>query len=223
MRHYDIPLSMILKIIESYESGGINSAVEVSGADRSTIYKLLKRYGVNTKAAVRCSDDTRAAVVKLYEDGLSSYKIAESLGVSKTYVLYIIHSACFPVRGSGWPKGRPMKEETKEKMSQSQKARCNMPDYDGFNGYGREQADSRGYIKVLCPGHPRASKHQHYIYMHIVIAEQTLGRRLNQDEVVHHINGDKSDNRPENLKVMTRSEHIKLHERMRKEKCRKSL
>jgi len=32
-----------------------------------------------------------------------------------------------------------------------------------------------------------------------------------ENEVVHHINGRKSDNRPENLAVMTKSEHSKLH------------
>ena len=46
---------------------------------------------------------------------------------------------------------------------------------------------------------------------HRVIIEQHLGRKLKKDEVVHHINHDKLDNRLENLKVMTISEHIKYH------------
>lgn len=223
MRYYDVPLTTILQIIDEYESNGIHAAVKVGNVDISTVYRILKRYGIPTKASMRCRGEVRDKAIELYKSGVSSEKVAEILGVSDVYVVYVARKAGVEIRPSGARKGITLSEEHKNRMSESQKARHNLPQYDGFNGYGREQADSRGYIKVLCPGHPRASKHQHYIYMHIVIAEQTLGRRLNQDEVVHHINGDKSDNRPENLKVMTRSEHIKLHERMRKEKCRKSL
>lgn len=46
---------------------------------------------------------------------------------------------------------------------------------------------------------------------HRFIMEQFLGRKLDRYEVVHHINGDKSDNRIENLQLMTLSEHSKLH------------
>lgn len=46
---------------------------------------------------------------------------------------------------------------------------------------------------------------------HRVVAEQMLGRPLKEGEIVHHIDGNRRNNTPENLKVMTQSEHIKEH------------
>jgi len=46
------------------------------------------------------------------------------------------------------------------------------------------------------------------------IAKTTLDRNLGSSEVVHHINGDRADNRPANLRVMSREEHGRLHMRI---------
>jgi hypothetical protein len=46
---------------------------------------------------------------------------------------------------------------------------------------------------------------------HRVVMERIVGRALSAHEVVHHINGDKSDNNPENLRIDTRASHNREH------------
>lgn len=55
------------------------------------------------------------------------------------------------------------------------------------------------------PEHPGAVKG--WVYEHRFVAEQGLGRLLERGEEVHHINGVKDDNRPENLQVLGKREH----------------
>lgn len=64
-----------------------------------------------------------------------------------------------------------------------------------------------GYI--YAPSHPYAQ--QGYVKQHRLVMERKLGRYLSPHEVAHHINGNKQDNRPENLEVMTKSTHQKHH------------
>lgn len=55
-----------------------------------------------------------------------------------------------------------------------------------------------------------------FIDEHRLIMELYIKRKLKRNEIVHHINKDKSDNRIENLTIMTLSEHSKLHNLNRK-------
>ena len=63
-----------------------------------------------------------------------------------------------------------------------------------------------GHIKIQVLGHPHADKHG-YIAEHRVIMEQRIGRYLSSDEIVHHLNGIKHDNRLANLVVVKARSH----------------
>jgi predicted ArsR family transcriptional regulator len=132
----------------------------------------------------------------MYESGHTQAEIAEALGVTQKVVWRFM-------------KNHGIKARVAAKRDQRGEK----------NAYwkGGKRINENGYVELYMPSHPKARPNG-YVYEHIYIAEQMIGRPLKsfgmrdaRTEVVHHINGIKTDNRPENLLVLGVNEHHKLH------------
>lgn len=93
-------------------------------------------------------------------------------------------------------KKRIFSDDHKKRISESRKKH--------FEGKAKGQYIHQGYV-VLTQGENCGRLE------HVVIMEKAIGRRLDKKEVVHHINGNRQDNRLENLQLLTRAEHSRIH------------
>lgn len=80
------------------------------------------------------------------------------------------------------------------------------PESPHFTGERR----TAGYVYVYMPDHPQATR-TGYVPQHRVVWEAANGRLLSRAEQVHHVNGVRDDNRPENLIALSRADHRRLH------------
>lgn len=120
--------------------------------------------------------------------------------------------------------GKKMSEATKKKISKTRIER-NIPGWNkgmkcpdiserqtGENNPcwkgGRIKQD--GYVLIKMRNHPNCNS-QGYIKEHRLVMEKHLGRYLTKNEIVHHINGIKDDNRIENLVLTTQQVHGREH------------
>ena len=131
------------------------------------------------------------------------------------------------IEGSNGHAGFKHSEETKIKMSNnslgkhfSRKSEFNkgrIPWNKGKKGLqkspnwnGGIMHHTEGYILILKPEHPFCTKNG-YVFEHRLVMEKHLGRYLKQKEVIHHINGNRSDNRIENLQLTNKKDHTSKH------------
>ncbi|WP_066452435.1 HNH endonuclease signature motif containing protein [Anaerotruncus rubiinfantis] len=104
-------------------------------------------------------------------------------------------------------KGKIVSLTTKLKISEARK----------LHGRGHQKKRDDGYIKVYYPSHPSATA-DGYVMQHRLMMEDHIGRFLTDDEVIHHINHNRSDNRIENLRLMNVRDHAALHMKERHER-----
>lgn len=104
-------------------------------------------------------------------------------------------------------KGRKHTPESLAKMSAKH---AQQPRGEASHAWkGGRVLDTKGYVLIYAPTHPAVVNR--YVPEHRLVMEQALGRYLTEDEEVHHKNGIITDNRIENLEVLTKSEHSRFH------------
>jgi hypothetical protein len=107
-------------------------------------------------------------------------------------------------------RGKHHSEETRKKMSKSQYGENN-PNWNGGKTLNKE-----GYVLIWNPNHPYANS-RGYVKEHRLVMEKMLGRYLELHEIVHHKNGTKNDNSPENLGLTSKIDHQKIYQELYKE------
>lgn len=80
---------------------------------------------------------------------------------------------------------------------------------------GSENHQFKGGVVIYDSGYVQVRGARKAPHQHRVIAERALGRKLHSNEIVHHINGDKADNRNSNLLICTQPYHAELHARIK--------
>lgn len=169
--------------IEYVNGATLESLARVRGITSMTVRAYLLRQGVEIRPPGLSSfwtEERKAEARARYEQGESQQQIADALGVSQSKVSDMLRHLDVPIR-----KPRPRREK-----------------HGSWRG-GR-LIDSSGYYRVKTSAGDERFVHVSktgYVLEHRLVMGRIVGRPLERSETVHHINGDRLDNRPENLQL----------------------
>jgi len=108
----------------------------------------------------------------------------------------------------GYVKGRPARFKTGQNSRVGSGPNANR--WKGGTKFDRKRK------LILMPDHHRAHKGRKYVYNHILVVEKATGLKIKSPIIIHHVNGDKSDDRNSNLVVcQDQAYHLFIEERTR--------
>ena len=115
------------------------------------------------------------------------------------------HLQNYGEKNSNWKGGKPRCAVCGKELSDYVSTYCKKCSNQlarNPNWKGGEAKHGSGYIQVKCPEHPNANR-RGYILKHRLVMSEHLGRALKEDELVHHIDGNKLNNDIKNLQLVT--------------------
>lgn len=180
----------------------VKDIVAETGLSKSTIYARLREAGYvcgRKKEPFAPTQEEVQDIIDTYKAGYSSTQLGLRYNVCPNSILKVLKKNGVWIR----PSVAVLAQMYRKTRGGREKRRR-----PGFKTHP-PRSTSAGYVMVYAPDHPRA---QHgYIWEHILVVEKELGRYLEPDEVVHHIDRRKDNNDPSNLLVLTKTQHCALH------------
>lgn len=140
---------------------------------------------------------------KLYRSGMSLTQVSEALGATFPGVRHALLRAGHKLRSRG--------EGVRLALRQGRRGTPPMGGSKNPSWKGGRHRRPDGYVMLYSPGHPRAHK-KGYVFEHIFVWEKDHGS-LPPGWHVHHLNGIRFDNRPENLTALPPRSHKEQHAR----------
>lgn len=197
---------------EMYEGG--SSIAEVAAhfeCSRGYATKLIRQAGgtMRGKGELNRIPFDTATAAALYIKGQSIPQIAKQLRATKSTVRLRLHEAGISMRSA--TEGMTMAKREGRGISPMLGKFERTPEIRAKQSQSMRNRPAAG-VSLKPSGYLELTRgHEKHRSVHRVVMERHLGRRLHRDEVVHHVDHDRANNRIENLQVMTRAEHARHH------------